>query len=81
MTGEQLAAIRTLLDDTERARARLTALGGPEWSARRPRAPLVEAAHALLAEVERLRAFERRIIACGPHWPEAPNDDDGEPTP
>ena len=56
MTDKELAAIQTLLEDTERARERLTELGGPEWDARRPRAPMLKAALALFAEVVRLRA-------------------------
>lgn len=53
MTAERLAAIRTMLDDTERARERLHGLMGPSD---RPRAPVLQAALDLLAEVERLRA-------------------------
>lgn len=52
MTDDELQAIKGMLAEIEAARERLHGvMGAPD----RPRAPVLQAAHELLAEVERLR--------------------------
>ena len=65
MTSERLAEIRTLVDDVESARDRLTGLviGEAQLRGDRPRAPMLAACHDLLADNERLRAREAALVA------------------